>query len=101
MSKVTKSFSFPYPLKHKVVRDLKIVTETIGVMQVNCIGYEDTTALKTEPYDRYAVDVEAVIFDGVDVRPVLEVTGGLDDVTEAAIRYFASQQDSLTNKTAA
>jgi hypothetical protein len=46
------------------------------------------------------VDIDFVRWNGTDIRPVLEVTGGMDEITEAAIRYFARVADQGMNKAA-
>lgn len=88
------SFQFPYPLKYKVVRDLKIVTEQVGDLQVEAIGYFNPSASPIDVFDRYAVDLEEVRWKGADIKPVLEVMGNLEDIEEAAIRYFATMLES-------
>lgn len=88
--KQQQSFQFYYPLKYKVVRDLKIVTEQVGDLEVEGVGYFNPSASPIDVFDRYAVDIEAVKWNGSDIKPVLEVMGNIEDIEEAAIRYFAS-----------
>ena len=94
-------FQFHYPLKYKVVRDLKIVTEQVGDLVVEAVGYFNPSASPIDVFDRYAVDLELVKWNGTDIRPVLEVMGNLEDIEEAAIRYFASLLESSDLKQAA
>jgi hypothetical protein len=91
MNKIQQSFVFHYPLKHKVVRDLKIVTEQVGELEVEGVGYFDPSASLLDIFDRYGVDVDHVKWNGTDIKPVLEVTGGMDEIIEASIRYFAGE----------
>ena len=100
MHKLKKEFIFHYPLKHKVVKDLKIVTEHVGDLVIEGIGYFDPTASPIDVFERYSVDIEFVKWNGTDIKPVLEVTGTLEDVEEAAIRYFANQLERSMNKAA-
>lgn len=100
MHKLKKEFVFHYPLKHKVVKDLKIVTEHVGDLVIEGIGYFDPTASPIDVFERYSVDIEFVKWNGTDIKPVLEVTGTLEDVEEAAIRYFANQLERGLNKAA-
>jgi hypothetical protein len=100
MNKITTTFAFQYPLKHKVVRDLKIVTEHVGDLTVEGFGYFDPSASVLDIFDRYTVDIDFVKWNGVDIRPVLEVTGAMDDIHEAAVRHFASEFE-LASKQAA
>jgi len=51
-------------------------------------------------FDRYGVDIDFVKWKGTDIKPVLEVTGAMDEITEAAIRYFAQTYESRLNKAA-
>jgi hypothetical protein len=98
--RIHKEFTFRYPLKHKVVRDLKIVTEHIGDLTVEGVGYFDPSASVFDIFDRYSVDVDFVKWNGTDIKPVLEVTGAMDDVVEAAVRYFASDFENSSSKAA-
>jgi len=100
MSKLKKSFVFHYPLKHKVVRDLKIVTEHVGDLIIEGVGYFDPTASPIDVFDRYTVDIDYVKWNGTDIKPVLEVTGNMDEMEEAAIRYFAHSLESEMRKAA-
>jgi hypothetical protein len=100
MSKLKKSFVFHYPLKHKVVRDLKIVTEHVGDLIIEGVGYFDPSASPIDVFDRYTVDIDYVKWNGTDIKPVLEVTGNMDEMEEAAIRYFAHSLESEMRKAA-
>jgi hypothetical protein len=91
---MNKTFVFHYPLKHKVVRDLKIVTEHVGDLEVEGVGYFNPSASVLDIFDRYHVDVDFVKWQGTDIKPVLEVTGAMEEIIEAAIRYFANQSES-------
>ncbi|RYY64263.1 MAG: hypothetical protein EOO12_10120 [Chitinophagaceae bacterium] len=94
MKRIEKEFVFHYPLKHKVVRDLKIVTEHVGDLVIEGKGYFNPDASPIDVFDRYSVDIDFVKWNGTDIRPVLEVTGQLEDLEEAAIRYFAGQLEN-------
>jgi hypothetical protein len=100
MRKHHKDFTFHYPLKHKVVRDLKIVTEHVGDLLVQGTGYFDPKASALDVFDRYSVDIDFVKWNNTDIRPVLEVTGAMDDIIEAAIRFFAHEVETTINKAA-
>jgi hypothetical protein len=99
--RIHKEFTFHYPLKHKVVRDLKIVTEHVGDLVVEGIGYFDPSASVLDIFERYSVDIDFVKWNGTDIKPVLEVTNAMDDVVEASIRFFANEFENSTNKKAA
>jgi hypothetical protein len=100
MRKTKTEFAFHFPLKHKVVRDLKIVTEHVGDLEIEGIGYFNPNASLLDIFDRYGVDIDFVKWKGTDIKPVLEVTGAMDEITEAAIRYFAQTYESRLNKAA-
>ena len=89
MKNSAKDFRFYFPLKHKVVRDLKIVTEHVGNLEIEGVGYFNPSASRLDVFDRYTVDIDAVRWNGTDIKPVLEVTGGMEEIIEASIRYFA------------
>jgi hypothetical protein len=100
MRKARKEFIFHYPLKHKVVRDLKIVTEKVGDLEVEGVGYFNSSASVLDIFDRYTVDIDFVKWKGTDIKPVLEVTGVMDEITEAAIRFFAHEFENSMTKAA-
>ena len=100
MRKTTTTFRFPFPLRHKLVRDLRIVTEQVGELEVEGIGYFDPLASVLDIFDRFTVDIEYVKWKGTDIRPVLEVTGGMEEITEAAVRYFAHHFENTLNRAA-
>ena len=94
MRKTKKEFRFIYSLKHKVVKDLKIVTEHIGDLVVEGVGYFNPLASPIDVFDRYSVDIDYVKWNGTDIKPVLEVMGNMEEVEEASIRYFAQMLDT-------
>src|SRR5215210_5775860 len=100
MRNTEQAFSFHYPLKHKVVRDLKIVTEHIGDLEVEGVGYFNPSASALDIFDRYNVDIDFVKWNGADIKPVLEVTGAMEEIQEAAIRYFAGTFENAMGKAA-
>ena len=93
MKPIKKEFIFHYPLKHKVVRDLRLVTEHVGDLVIEGIGYFDPSASRLDIFERFTVDIESVTWKNTDILPVLEVTGAMDEITEAAIRYFARTEE--------
>ena len=100
MKNTTKDFRFYFPLKHKVVRDLKIVTEHVGDLEIEGVGYFDPSASRLDIFDRYSVDIDFVRWNGTDIKPVLEITGGMDDIIEATVRYFASDFENSIGRAA-
>lgn len=100
MRNTTQDFSFHFPLKHKVVRDLKIVTEQVGELEVEGVGYFNPSASALDIFDRYNVDIDFVKWNGTDIKPVLEVTGAMDEIQEAAVRQFAKAFEQRLNQAA-
>lgn len=100
MKKRAKEFTFHYPLKHKVVRDLKIVTEHIGDLVIEGTGYLNPSASVLDIFDRYMVDIDFVRWNGTDIKPVLEVTDSMDEITEAAVRFVAENFQKQMGKAA-
>jgi hypothetical protein len=100
MKNTTRDFRFHFPLKHKVVRDLKIVTEQVGDLEVEGVGYFNPSASRLDIFDRYAVDIDFVRWNGTDIKPVLEVTGGLEEIIEASVRHFAGEFENEFNQAA-
>ena len=83
-----------------MVRDLKVVTEHVGNLEVEGVGYFNPSASMLDIFDRYSVDIDFVKWNGTDIKPVLEVTGALDEIIEASIRYFASEFENRMGKAA-
>ena len=100
MRKLKREFSYHYPLKHKVVRDLKIVTEQVGDLVVEGFGYFNPSASRLDIFERYSVDIDQVKWNGTDIKPVLEVTGAMDEIVEASVRFFAGAFENSMNKAA-
>lgn len=98
--RIHKEFTFHFPLRHKVVRDLKIVIEHVGDLVVEGTGYFDPSASVLDIFERYSVDIDFVKWNDTDIKPVLEVTGAMDDIVEASIRYFANEFENSSSKAA-
>jgi len=72
----------------------------VGDLIIEGVGYFDPTASPIDVFDRYTVDIDYVKWNGTDIKPVLEVTGNMDEMEEAAIRYFAHSLESEMRKAA-
>jgi hypothetical protein len=88
MSKISKSFEFAMPLTHKVVRDLKIITEHVGDLIISGAAYCNTHESVISS-DRYDVDIDFIKWQGQDIKPVLEVIGDMNECGEAALQHAA------------
>jgi hypothetical protein len=100
MAKTAREFSFHFTLKRKTVRNLKLVTEPVGKLEISGTGYFDPAASVLDIFERFSVDVDFVRWKGTDIRPVLEVTGGMEEITEASVRYFAANYQAGIDKAA-
>lgn len=101
MRQATKSFEFSFPLNHKVVRNLKIVNEHIGDLQVEgSVSFNPAVSILSHLDERYSVDVDFVKWNGTDIKPVLELTGLIDDIQEAALRHCAALFQPVLNQAA-
>jgi hypothetical protein len=101
MRQATKNFDFQFPLNHKIVRNLKIVNEHIGDLQVEgSASLNSSVSILSHLEERYSVDIDFVKWNGTDIKPVLELTGLMDDIQEAALRHCVSLFRNTLNKAA-
>ena len=75
-------------------------TEHVGDLEIEGRGYFNPSASVLDIFDRYAVDIDFVKWQGTDIKPVLEVTGAMDEITEATIRFFAQEFQNDMGKAA-
>ena len=91
MKKLQKEFTFHYPLKRRVVRNLRMVTEEVGELVVEGVGYFDPASSPfTELESRYAADIDTIKWNGTDIKPVLETGDMLEEIEEATLRFCAA-----------
>lgn len=86
MTKKQQKFEFTHNLKKTVVRDMKLVTEYLP-LTLTGIYYCDTNFSKIDVANRYDMDIEEVIYEGMNIISVLEFTGALEDIYEETIKY--------------
>lgn len=86
---IRKNQTFTFPLNRKVVRNLRIVTEHIGDLEVTYTGYCNTAYSNLEPDERYSVDIESITFNGAEVLPLIDGLGSLDEIIESALNNCA------------
>lgn len=86
MAKLQSSFEMTYHLKKKVVRNLKIVTDLLP-LTITGVYYCDTNFPKLDVQNRYDLDIETALFEGKDIKAVLEFTDVLDGIMDEIIRY--------------
>lgn len=95
-----KEFIFHYPLRQKLVRNLQLVTELVGELEIEGVGYFHPSASVLDIFERYTVDIDFVKWKGTDIKPVLEVTGFMDELSEAAVRHFAYEMENRVGRAA-
>lgn len=101
MKKLQKSFGFTYPLSHKIVRNLRIVKEHVGDLAVEgSVSFNPSVGRLTSLEDRYEVEIDFIRWNGTDIKPVLELTGLIDEVQEAALRYCCTLVEEKIRKAA-
>jgi hypothetical protein len=86
MSKISKDFQFNFPLTTKVVENLRIVTKHLGDLTIEGVAYchTDVSILDTNRYD---VDIDFIKYNGIDVKPVIEAIGDINEIGEAAMAH--------------
>lgn len=94
------AFTHTYPLRQKMVRDLKVVFQPVGELEVDAIGQVLTTAPSLDIFDQYAVEIRAVRWKGTDILPVLEVAGMMEEIIEASVRHLARRMEKGLNQAA-
>lgn len=101
MRRLAKPFDFQFPLNHKIVRNLKIVNEHVGDLQIEgSASINPSISILSHLDERYAVDIDFVKWNGTDIKSVLELTGLMDDIQEATLRYCVSLFENTMNKAA-
>jgi hypothetical protein len=101
MRRVAKNFEFRFPLQHKIVRNLKIVNEHVGDLQVEgSVQLNPSVSILSHLDERYTVDIDFVKWNGTDIKPVLELTGMMDEIQEAALRHCVMLFENTLTKAA-
>ena len=101
LKKIQKEFVFLFPLSHKIVRNLRIVTAHIGDLEVEgSVSFHPSVGRLTSLEDRYEVEIDFIKWKGTDIKPVLELTGLLDEIQEAALRHCIYLAENNTRKAA-
>ena len=87
MAKVQrKNFSFKFPVKQKIVRDLRIVIDHVGDLVISGTAYFNPQASLLEMDERFGVDIDFATWNGMDVKNLLDAMGCFDEVNDAALR---------------
>lgn len=82
-----KQITVEFPLKRKVVRDCKIVTEQLGVLKIKGVAYFNPTESVLNIDGRYAVDIENVEGNLLDT---LECGICIEEIHEFCLREAAN-----------
>ena len=86
--KKTVQFRFTYTLTKQAVRDLKIVVDKLS-LEVSGTGYFYPNNSVLDIHDRFSADIDYVVYHGKDVKELLDFTGSLEEIEEAAVKYVA------------
>lgn len=92
MTKLTQDFQISYPVQKRTIVGLRIKSEHVGDLIVTGTAYQYETG--------HSVDIDFVRWNGTDIRPVLEVTGGMEQIEEYILQR-ASKFFTQTEKLAA
>lgn len=86
--KLQKEFEFNYPLTQKAVRDLKIVTEHVGDLNISGVAYmyPNESVISGRRYD---YDIDHIKWNGTDVKSLLEAIGDTNEICEATLAHAA------------
>jgi hypothetical protein len=83
-------FSLQFPLTHKVVRNLRIVTEKVGTLLIK------GTRCYSPYTNDYAVSIDAIYYEGVNVLPLIQLVNMYEEIEEWCYRQmtdlFASEE---------
>lgn len=86
MKTQSKPFEFIHPITKKAVRNLRIVTDTIMVTVTGIAYFNANESLLS--LERWSVDLDSVIYNGVNIMELLDFTGdSLADIEDAAVRH--------------
>jgi hypothetical protein len=100
-AKMSKPFLFHYPLKRKVVRNLRLMTEEVGELAVEGIAYFDASSSVLDALEhRYSVDLDYIRWNGTDIKPVLELSDMLEEIEDAALRFSAGLWEGAIERAA-
>jgi hypothetical protein len=102
-ARTSHRFVMDYTFTHKVVRNLKIVTEAVADFRVEGYGFVDPTFPPYQIEERYRVTIDAVWFEGVNLINILNADCGvtMPAIYDAALNHFAKEYELLmTKKTA-
>lgn len=91
MAKVQTSFRFEHTVYKKQVVNLRIVSVPAYTVTLEGVGYEDDYYPKSEPVDRWTVDIDHVWFGKSDIRAIAEAEEFMSDLEDAACLYVAAE----------
>jgi hypothetical protein len=87
MAKIRQNFEITYPLRTRVVRDLKIITEKVGDLLIMGTAYCNPDVSIVDVLNRHTVDIDFIKWNGTDIKPVLDATGNLVEIEEFCIKH--------------
>ncbi len=86
MRPITVRQQFPYILKNKEVRDLKLITVQVALLAIHYTG----TYKQSLSGNQFTVDLDAVKFEGTNIVNVLRVLADttIDEIQAKAEEHF-------------
>jgi hypothetical protein len=90
-------FVTAFPLKQKVVRDLKIITDHLSDIKISGVAYFNPHASKLLLDERYAVDIENI--EG-NILDVLNCGVSIEEIYDYCYRYAATLFENEESKVA-
>lgn len=86
--KIEKQFCFLHKITQKRVVNLKVKVVTIAIVAVEGFGYFHPAVSSLDINGgRYDFDIDKVLFEGANIRDILDATGGMEDIEAAALNY--------------
>lgn len=91
--KKEQAFQFSFPLSNRVVRNCRIITEHVGDLVIEGVGYFNQNVSPLDPEEsRYGADIDFIRWNGVDIKPVLETSCEVlyADILDAATQHAST-----------
>lgn len=98
--KLFKSFQFIFPYNKIVFKNGRKQYEHIADLTIEGVAEHWPNVSKMEPaHDRFNVDIDFVKYNGIDVKPLLEESALMDEISDAAFNHAAFIFDKPVEET--
>lgn len=93
-----QDFSFDFPLIERGWKKGRVTTTHVGTLNISGIAYKDTRISILES-GRYTADIDFVMFNGTDIKPVLFAMDKMEEIEQAAEQHaaFVFSTDQMAN----